>query len=61
MLINIWYLVSLLGFLDFSGGNGSTSDSCLLVNSLGFLVIFLVFLFFFFISFYFFNIKKIDF
>ena len=35
ILLSIWYLVNLLGLVDFFGGNGSTSDNCLLLNSLG--------------------------
>ena len=35
MLSSNWRLVILLGLLRLFGGNGSTSDNCLLVNSLG--------------------------
>ena len=47
ILLNIWYLVSLLDLLGFSGGNGSTFDKSVLDNFLGKTLMFLIFLSFF--------------
>ena len=37
-LLKIWYLVNILDLFFHFGGNGSTFDNCLLVNSLGFFI-----------------------
>ena len=60
ILLNIWYLVSLLDLLGFFGGNGSILDNSILVNFLedvGNLDIVLSFLFIFYLT----TIKRVDF
>ena len=49
ILLTIWYLVSLLDLLGFSGGNGSTFNNSILDNFLGKTLMLLICLFFFFI------------